>query len=260
MFVDASRLILAAFLILIETAVAHAARPLTIDDVAPVAAGHLEIELGFHHGLPNGGGWDQKWPVAALTYGVFDRLELGLAIQRINQDGPGTAPTRGFEDLHFNAKYKFLNETTGFLALAAAMDIKLPTANRPKSLSTGKADETLLLIATKSLAPLAIHANLRYTIVGNVAGANLRNRLRGGSAMEWALDSQWSMVGEVIGTSRAESGGKNDADFQFGVRYALQPTLVLDFAAGRDLRSSGTAVQGSFGLTWTIEIKSILKR
>lgn len=105
-----------------------------------------------------------------------------------------------------------------------------------------------------------IHTNLGYTIVGNLPGAKLRNRLRGGSAMEWALDSQWSMVGEVVGTSRAEIGGKNEADFQFGVRYALQPTLVLDFAAGRSLRSSGTAVQGSFGLTWTIDIKSILKR
>lgn len=168
-----------------------------------------------------------------MTYSVFEQLEVGLAIQRINQDGPGTAPTRGFEDLHFNAKYKFLNETAGFPALAAAMDVKLPTANRSKGLSTGKADETLLLIATKSLAPLVIHTNLGYTIVGNLPGAKLRNRLRGGSAMEWALDSQWSMVGEVVGNSRAEIGGKNEADFQFGVRYALQPTLVLDFAAGR---------------------------
>lgn len=152
MFVDASRLILAAFLLLIEAAVAYAGRPLTIDDVAPVATGQLEIELGFYPGLPNRGGRDQKWPVAAVTYGVFEQLEVGLAIQRINQDGPGTAPTRGFEDLHFNAKYKFLNETAGFPALAAAMDVKLPTANRSKGLSTGKADETLLLIATKSLA------------------------------------------------------------------------------------------------------------
>lgn len=260
MYIGEFRLILVVLVILIEVTTAHAARPLTIDDVAPVAAGHLENELGFHHGLPNGGGWDQKWPVAALTYGVFDRLEVGLAIQRINQDGPGTAPTRGFEDLHFNAKYKFLNETTGFPALAAAMDIKLPTANRSKSLSTGKADETLLLIATKSLAPLAIHANLGYTIVGNVAGANLRNRLRGGSAMEWALDRQWSIVGEVTGASRAEIGGKNAADFQLGFRYALQPTLVLDFASGRSLRSSATSVQGTVGLTWTIDVSRMFKR
>ena len=260
MFVDTSRLILAAFLFLIEAAIAYAGRPLTIDDVAPVAPGQLEIELGFYHGLPNGGARDQKWPIVTTTYGVLDRLEFGLAIQRINQDVPRAAPSRGFEDLHINAKYKFFDETEGFPALAAAMDVKLPTANRSKGLSTGKADETFLLIATKSLAPLALHANLGYTIVGNVTGAQLRNRLRGGSAMEWALDSQWSMVGEVTGASRADIGAKNEADFQLGFRYALQPTLVLDFAAGRSLRCSGTSVQGTFGLTWTIDIKSIFKR
>lgn len=60
MFVDASRLILAAFLLLIEAAVAFAGRPLTIDDVAPVATGQLEIELGIYHGLPNRGERDQR--------------------------------------------------------------------------------------------------------------------------------------------------------------------------------------------------------
>lgn len=195
-----------------------------------------------------------------MTYGVLDGLELGLAIQRVDQDRPRIAPNKGFEDLHINAKYKFFDEAAGFPALAAAMDVKLPTANRAKGLSSGKADETLLLIATKSFAPLAIHANLGYTIVGNVDGAKLRNRLRGGCAMEWALDRRWSIVGEVVGTSRAGIDGKNEADFQFGVRYALPPTLTLDFAAGRSLRSSGTNVQGTVGLTWTIDIKSILKR
>jgi hypothetical protein len=216
--------------------------------------------LGFYHGLPEGGGRNQKWPVAAVTYGVLDRLELGLAIQRADQVGPRIAPIKGFEDLHINAKYKFFDEAAGFPALAAAMDVKLPTANRSEGLSTGKADETLLLIATKSLAPLAVHANLGYTTVGNAAGANLKNLVRGGMATEWRFIPRWSLVGEVTGTSRAARAEPNQADFQLGFRYAALPNLVLDLAAGRSLRPSGTSVQVTFGLTWTVDLKSILKR
>jgi len=253
-------LVFATLLVLIDVVSAYAGRPLTIDDVAPVATGQLEIELGFYHGLPDGGGRDQRSPLTTATFGVLDRLELSVAIQRTNQDAPQTAPFKGFEDLHINAKYKLLDEATGFPALAAAMDVKLPTANRSKGLSTGKADKTLLLIATKSLAPLAVHANLGYTIVGNAAGANLKNLLRGGMALEWPFIPRWSFVGELTGASRAANADPNQADFQLGFRYAALPNLVLDLAAGRSLRPSGTSVQGTFGLTWTIDMKSILKR
>lgn len=55
-----ARLVVATLLVLIDFVSAHAGRPLAIDDVAPVAAGQLEIELGLHHGLTDGGGQDQR--------------------------------------------------------------------------------------------------------------------------------------------------------------------------------------------------------
>jgi hypothetical protein len=258
MYEGTLRIVFATLFLLIDIASVHAGRPLTIDDAAPVPASHLEIETGFSHGLPHGGSRDQNWPILTATYGVFNRLELGLAIQRTNQDAPQAKPTKGFEDLHLTAKYKFLDETAAVPALAFSLDVKLPTANRFKGLSTGKADETLLLIATKSFTPLTLNANLGYTIVGTTAGTKLRNQLRGGTAMEWAIYRQWSIVGEITGASRAEIGGKNEADFQLGARYALQPSLVFDVAAGRSLRSSGTTVQGTFGLTWTFDVRKSL--
>jgi len=253
-------LVSATLFLLIDIVSVHAGRPLTVDDVAPVPPGHWEIEAGFSHWLPDGGGRDQSWPILTATYGVFNRLEFGLAIQRTNQDAPQTAPTKGFEDLHLTAKYKFLDEAAAIPALAFSLDVKLPTANRSKGLSTGKADETLLLIATKSFTPLTLHGNLGYTIVSTTAGTKLRNQLRGGTAMDWAIYQQWSIVGEITGASRAEIGGKNEADFQLGARYALQPSLVFDVAAGRSLRSSGTTVQGTFGLTWTFDVRKLLVR
>jgi len=79
-------------LVFIDSVAAYAGRPLTIDDIAPVPPGQLEIELGFYHGLPDGGGRDQRWPLTAATYGVLDGLELGLVIQRSNQGTLRSAP------------------------------------------------------------------------------------------------------------------------------------------------------------------------
>lgn len=260
MYEGALRIVFATLFLLIDIVSVHAGRPLTIDDAAPVPPGHLEIEAGFSHGLPDGGGRNLNWPILTATYGVFNRLEFGLALQRTNQDAPQAAPTKGFEDLHLTAKYKFMDEAAAIPALGFSLDVKLPTANRSKGLSTGRADETLLLIATKSFIPFTLNANLGYTIVGTTAGTKLRNQLRGGTAMEWATFRRWSIVGEITGAARAEIGGKNEADFQIGTRYALQPSLVFDIAAGRSLRSSGTAVQGTFGLTWTFDVGKSLGR
>jgi hypothetical protein len=66
------------------------------------------------------------------------------------------------------------------------------------------------------------------------------------------------LVGEIFGASRAAQGDKNEAAFQLGARYAVTPGFVLDAAAGRSLRSSGTSVQGTVGFTWTLDIAGLL--
>lgn len=241
---------------LVGCASAFAGRPLTIDDAAPVATGQLEFELGFAQARPIGGGRDQKSPTLGLTYGAYENLEVGLTIQRINQDGPGSAPVRGFEDLHLNAKYKFVEESPALPAFAGALDFKLPSASRAKGLSTGRSDQALLLIATKTFAPLALHANLGYRIVGDRPGARLNNIPHGGVALEWHLAPHWSMVGEITGAGRTANRARNEANFQLGGRFSALPNLLLDLAMGRSLSATGTAIQGTFGLTWTLNLSN----
>jgi hypothetical protein len=134
----------------LTTGTTFAGRPLLIDDAAPVALDHLELELGFSQSRPQDEGRDQSWPVTNLTYGLLDGLEIGLGIQRINQDPKGSSSTSGFQDLHLAAKYRFWHEDRLFPALALSFDLRLPTANRRKGLSPGRTDETFLLIGTKT--------------------------------------------------------------------------------------------------------------
>jgi hypothetical protein len=253
--VVASILLLTSFF---TTATSFAGRPLVIDDATPVSRSDFELELGFGHSQSHDGSRDQNWPVLNLSYGVFDEMEVGLAIQRINKHAKDSSATRGFEDLHLSTKWKFRDEGELCPALALGFDLRLPTANRRKGLSPGRTDETFLLIATKTWSPVRVHLNAGYSIVNHSSNDKLKNRVRGGTAFEWTIHPQWTLVGELFGISREIARSKNRAEFQLGVRYFLTEQLVVDSAIGRSLLSSGTAIQATAGLTWTINLHKLL--
>lgn len=251
-------LIVGALFVLLETTPVLAGRPLVIDDAPPVAPGQVEIELGVSHSRPRGGGREQAWPVITLGYGLFERLEVGLTVQRINHDRRGEPPVRGFEDIHLGAKWNFFTESQTLPAASVALDVKLPTANMSKGLSTGKTNQSFTLILSKSYAPVGLHLNVSYLVVGSSKGMALKNNLSGGIAADYALSPKLAVVGEVFGASRPEIGGQNEAAFQLGLRYAVTPLLVLDAAAGRSLRAAGSNFQVTAGLTWTYNLGTFL--
>ena len=243
---------LVSFFLLV--APADAGRPLVVDDAEPVALNHLELEIGFAYSRPVGGGRDQKLPALTLTYGIIHNLELGLAITRVNQDFPKEPPLRGFEDLHIAAKYRLIAAQSTLPAIALAIDVKAPTANQQKGLSSGKTDTALLLIASKSWHDLRFHTNLGYSVIGKVRGAELKNIIHGGLAAEKALNPQWSVVGEVYGASRPSRQSTNEANFHLGLRYSVNPALVLDGAIGRSLLATGNRIAATAGITWTFDL------
>jgi hypothetical protein len=237
-----------------------AGRPLVVDDAAPVAPSHFELELAFAQGRSYGGGREQHLPGGNFAYGVLDGLEIGAGIRRVNKNAKGSSPTEGFEDLHLHTKYRFLAEDDLSPAVALSFDLRLPTANRRKGFSPGKTDETFLIIATKTWTPLTFHLNSGYSIVGHSIENKLKNRIRGGAAVEWQVHPDWTLVGEISAISREFRGAPNIAEFQAGLKYLLTPAVVLDSAIGRSLRSSGAAIQGTIGLTWTINTSSLFTK
>jgi len=238
--------------------VSLAGRPLVVDDAAPVAAGHLEMEMGFTHTRLQGGGREQAIPVMTAAYGVIDMLEVGLGIRRVNDDRRREAPAEGFEDLHLLTKFSILEQCEGWPAAALSLDVSLPTANKAKGLSTGNSDQAFTFIMSKLYDRSGLHLNLGYLLVNSPHSAKLKNRLTGGLAADYAIRPALTLVGEVFGASREGKGERNEAAFQLGLRYAVNARLVLDAAAGRSLRSSGASVQGTAGLTWIVDIKNYL--
>lgn len=252
-------LVIIATFLLTDAKVSLAGRPLVVDDAAPVAAGHVEVEIGLSHTRLHGGNRQQALPTITTAYGIIDKLEIGLGIQRVNHHQRGRARVRGLEDLHLLTKFSIIEETEVLPAAAFSLDVSVPTANKSKGLSTGRSDQAFTLIMSKIHDLTGLHLNLGCLLVDSPRGAKLKNRLRGGIAAEYGIHPAIAVVGELFGSSRASKGEKNEAAFQLGLRYALNSSLVLDVAAGRGLRSSGASVLGTAGLTWTIDIANYLE-
>jgi hypothetical protein len=247
-------LVLVASCVLTGAKASRAGRPLVVDDAAPVAVGHVEVEIGLSHTRAHGGGRQQAVPMLTTAYGIIDKLEIGLGIQRVNHDQREEARVRGFENLHLLTKFMVIEEAEVLPAAAFSLDVSVPTANAAKGLSIGKSEQAFTFIMSKLHDLTGLHLSLGYLLVDSPRGAKLKNRLRGGIAAEYGIHPGTAVVGEVFGSSRASKGEQNEAAFQLGLRYALSPGLLLDVAAGRSLRSSGASLHGTAGITWTIDI------
>jgi hypothetical protein len=241
--------------ILITCSNVHAGRPLVIDDAAPVPVNHIELEFGLYGKRFDSGEQDHTRPAIGLAYGVYPEVEIGMTLRRVDRHGT-QSHSHGFEDLHLTTKYRIIEETPSLPAFAVDLDIKLPTANRSK----GKSDQSFRMSVTKNLYSVAAHLNLGYALIQSPSGDKLRNRIHGGAATEWLFRPGFALVAEIFAASRQAQGLSNELEFQLGVKYAPTPQLVLDTAIGRSLRSIGTRVQGTIGLTWMFDVGELFTR
>ncbi len=239
-----------SFLVFFYFSKAFGDPPLVVDDAKPVAAGYWRFNWVMALSQPQKGARELDLPILALTYGVVKGLEFGLNIQRVNSHAKGETPIQGFQDLYLASEYNFLEEAT-FPAMSFSLDVKIPTANRQKGLTSGRVDENLILIATKHYFPLAIDLNLAYTIVNSPPEEKLMNRFFGGLALRYGLSERWRLVGDIFGQSREATGGNNEANFQLGFRFRPDLPVFFDAAVGRSLLPSGTRIQDTLGVTWS---------
>jgi len=218
--------------------------PLVVDDAKPVQHGAWKFDWLTVLSQPEKGAREIDLPVMALTYGIFKRMDFGLGIQRTQSDAAGEPSIQGFQDLHLASKLNLVEEET-IPAVSFSLDVKVPTANRQKGLSTGKSDENLLLIATKHYFPLGIDLNFGYSIIGSPPDEHLKNRFFGGLALRYGLSDRWRLVGDIYGLSREA----------IGMRFRPNLPMFFDAAIGRSLLPSGTRIQGTLGMTWSNYLK-----
>jgi hypothetical protein len=148
------------------------------------------------------------------TVGITNNMEIGVAApmvsltidgSRINTyrgrtftQASASGHTVGFADLVVRAKYTLVNE--GATALAAAVDVRLPTGREQDLLGAGTTSYKLSTIGSVEGHRASAHANAGLALGG------LATELSYGAAVAVAATGTVSVVGEVLGRWIDSSG------------------------------------------------------
>jgi long-subunit fatty acid transport protein len=110
----------------------------------------------------------------------------------------------GIGDLETTLTYRFHDESEGVPALAAALEVKFPTAH-DDLIGTGKTDYAGYLIASKRIGRTDLHFNLSYAVIGQPNGEGNVNAIGYAAAAEYSVSDRLQIVAEYVGQTSAGS-------------------------------------------------------
>jgi len=239
---------IAASIQLLGIPYAFAGRPLSTDDAWTVEKGKFQLETGLD--VTRQDNHDEEYsPSLTLTYGLLDRMDLGIGSGYLfvrPEEGDGES---GFGDTSLKLKYRLVDEKEWFPALAIAGKLKIPTASDKKGLGSGDADFGLNVIATKNITKrLVLHANIAYTFIGE-DGAN--NEMNYALGSQFVLTDKWALVGEIVGTNNLNGReGDDPLSALFGTYYLLTENLILDAGVEIGMNSAAPDYRLTAGFTF----------
>ncbi len=234
-------------------AIAHAARPLAIDDAGTIDVNTFELTLGSAaEGEPGFTHWD--FP-AELAYGALPWLQVNIGFggqleertETLAHDAESTDRVSGIGDLSVGGKWQFLPICPLGASHALSASVKFPTADDKRQLGSGKTDYDLTWIISRDLGErAALHLNLGYSWIG---GADC-DVLHYGAAIEVALLSSFQWVAEVFAEDERHSDASTLVMGNTGFRWACTEALTLDIAGGARIAGDSPDWLFTTGLTW----------
>jgi len=185
--------------------------------------------------------------VAFATYGVSDRLDIGVAVPfvRVTLDASvlahierlataleptvhsfgGSNPDEqiyrlsgaasGLGDIVVRGKYAFTRG--GPFGLAGAVETRLPTGDESNLLGTGGVQTKVFAIASVHRGPVSPHVNLGYTFSSNGAlpGATLRDEIGATVGLDAAVSPRMTVSFDVLGRTLRGAGRMRLVDKPF---------------------------------------------
>jgi hypothetical protein len=215
----------------------YAARPLTTDDAWTVEKGEFQLEVGFDTLRQDN--HDREYsPSLTLTYGLLDRMDLGIGSGYIFSHPKEDRKENGVADTELKMKYRLFDEKDWWPAFAMTGILKCPTASESRGLGSGQTDFGINAILTKTLSKkLVLHLNLGYTFIGE---DHVDNELNYSLATQFTVTEKWTLVGEVVGVNNL-NGRHGDDPFSLliGTYYLITDKFIWD--AGLEIGMSKAA-------------------
>lgn len=231
--------------------IAEAGRPLSTNDAGTLDKGRWELELAAEYLHESE---CRHWNVpAALTYGLVDRMEVGIGFGGQFEDHDLTGGQTSFEeslsDITIGFKWHILDRNTAYFDHALAGQIKIPVAANSKGMGSGEFDYDLTWISSRPINDqFDFLFNIGLTWFGH-GDEEVSNVLHYGAAITWQLTERLQPVVEILVETPIE-GGKSSAGALVGLRYQITEDVMLDFGMGVRVAGDWPDWITTVGMTW----------
>jgi cobalt/nickel transport protein len=234
--------------LILSSSFVDAARPLTTDDAWTVEKGKFQLEFGFDGARQDNHDWEFG-PSLMLSYGLLERMDIGLGSGYLFLDPREGDKENGFADTELKAKYRLFDENKWIPAFAISGILKIPTASESKGLGSGKTDFGMNAIATKKVGERwVVHLNLGYAFIG---GGDAANEMNYSLAGQFILTEKWALVGEVVGINNFNGRhGDDPLSSLIGTYYSILENLIIDAGVEIGLNKAAPDFRITTGLTW----------
>lgn len=196
--------------------------------------------------------------VVVANYGLSDRIDLGIAVPfqqidlgaridtRVERLASGVDPfvihifegssdtavfresgsANGLGDIVLRGKYNFLRSSGG--ALAAGVDLRLPTGDEADLLGTGARQAKLYLIASGPARRFSPRASLGYTFSsgGSDFTGTLPDEINYSAGFDAGLHPRVTLTADVLGRKLRDASRLVESERTFNFTQRLTPTLV----------------------------------
>lgn len=234
-------------LLLLFTSSTFAARPLTTEDTGTVEKGIFQLETGFDFARQENHD-KELGPSMTLTYGMFERMDMGIGSGYLFVRPAEGERENGFADTEIKVKYRFMDEKGVLPSFAVIGKVKIPTASESKDLGSGKTDFGMIAIFQKNLSKrLTLYLNFGYTFIGEHRANNEFNYSIAG---QFALSDKWALVGEIVGVNNF-NGRKGDDPLSglLGTQYLITDSIIWDAGVEIGMNKSAPDFRITTGLT-----------
>jgi hypothetical protein len=176
-------------------------RPIAVEDARPVPYRAFVGAVDWTYSIRSKEGFDDTGPGFSLLYGAARRLEVGSALRYVTR--PGRNALRGISsgDLEVHALYALVTESARWPGIAVRLGAQFPTG-----LDSRGTDLVLTGLLTRSFDAFRLHANLRWTRLGDTLPVERADRLEAAAGVDFLPSRRGStdtvlLVGGIVRSS-----------------------------------------------------------
>lgn len=206
-------------------------RPLRLEDAYPIATGEIAVEAGAGLTLQRRSPNRAFFPIQIL-YGPIPNLQVEMG-STLSTEPHSIDDQRKTGDLQVGALYNFNQETLRVPALAAKLQLNLPTG-----IESSGVDVELKGIATKSFDRLSIHTNAAYEFLTGTERGERDGRYELALGASYPVRApqytRTTLIGDVFTEQARRKGESNVVGVEAGFRHQLTPRIVFDAGVGTE--------------------------